>query len=49
MHTHIHSTETALTYILNDLLTTLDDNQCIQMVLLYLSSALESIRESGAG
>ena len=38
-----HSTETALTSVLNDLLTTLDDNQCIQMVLLDLSSAFDTI------
>ena len=36
-----NSTETALIYVLNDLLTTIDDNQCIQMVILYLSSAFD--------
>ena len=38
-----HSTETALIYAQNDLLTTLDDNKCIQMVLLDLSSAFHTI------
>ena len=38
-----NSTETALTYVLNDVLTTLDDKQCIHMVLLDLSSAFDTI------
>ena len=38
-----HSTETVQISVLNDLLTTLDDNQCIKMVLLDLSSAFDTI------
>ena len=41
-----HSTETALTSVLNDLLTTLDDNQCIHIVLLELSSAFDTINHN---
>ena len=38
-----HSTETAISCVISDLLTTLDDNQYIHMVLLDLSSAFDTI------
>ena len=41
-----YATETALTSVLNDLLTTLNDNQCIQMVLLDLLSAFYTINHN---
>ena len=38
-----HLTVTTLTSVLNDLLTTLNDNQCIHMVLLDLSPAFDMV------
>ena len=38
-----HSTETALTRIDNDILLAIDDNSCIILMLLDLSTALDAV------
>ena len=39
----VHSTETALTRIHNDILRAIDDNECVILVLLDLSAAFDTV------
>ena len=41
-----HSTETALVRVKNDILTSMDKNQCVLLVLLDLSAAFDTVNHS---
>ena len=41
-----HSTETALVRVKNDILTSMDNNQCVLLVLLDLSAAFDTVTHS---
>ena len=42
-YTHLHSTETALLKVQNDILCTIDDNKCVALLLLDMSSAFDTV------
>ena len=40
---HLHSTETALLKVQNDILCAIDDNKCVALLLLDMSSAFDTV------